>query len=201
MSEQTISQIIASAFEEVKTADVVRQEQLCVWGGSFESARLSEFLQLWEKDLSGYLHWRIYQYVSRLEVEKSSVGAPPDDLDWLERARCFSEDGDLDLRRDRETIYWRFLGNPAITWPDLKAADFECCDFWNGRQDYWVREFVVKTVQWQWRDGENQVGGQWLCYGPLLTQPSTHTIVYLNQRHYIRGGRVEFVRFTGLEAK
>lgn len=187
-------------FEEVQSAARVGPEDLCVIGGRFEAERLSTFVELWARTLGQRMPWRIYEYVSKLLVEQSNTGIPAEDLQSLERARCFGGLADLDLRRDLSTIYWRFIGDPSISLPNLNAESFEANDYWTRRGNILLRRFEKSTLQW--RSDDDRVGGQWVMYGDLVLEDEKNKLkVFLKQIHYVRNGRLELVRFTDFETE
>ncbi|MFY9572379.1 MAG: hypothetical protein WAV20_13345, partial [Blastocatellia bacterium] len=142
----------------------------------------------------------IYEYVSKLSIERSNTGIPTEYLDSLERARCFGGLGDLDVRRDLGTIYWRFAGDPDVEVPDLSASEFGTANYWTGREHVRLRRFKKKTLQW--RPDDDRVGGEWLTYGDSVLEEERKTLkVFLKQIHYVRAGRLELVRFTDFETE
>lgn len=203
MSERTandeISSEISKVFDRVQHARLIGPEDLRVLGGYFAESRLPEFIQLWGDAFTQHLPSRIYERVSRLKVEREAT-APPSDFDSLERARCFGPRGDLDMRRDGATIYWRLVGEADVQWPDVAAADFVAHDYWRGRPaDFRLRELAAQTIQW--RPNDDRVGGDWLSYGGMVAgaqqenQPQEHHKILLQQRRYLRAGRQELARF------
>lgn len=194
MSDKTTADEIRDVFDSVRNAKLVGPEELCVLGGRFEAARLQEFAQLWKDALSEYLPHRIYEYVSSLRVGRAAAALPLEEIDSLERARCFGPNGDLDLRRDGSTIYWRLVGEAGVEWPDLRTGGFGSDDYWQTHSER-LRAMTGQTVQW--RPNEERVGGDWLKYDGLVgNEEVEHHKIFLRQFRYLRGGRLELLRFT-----
>lgn len=193
MPDKTTADEIRDVFDSVRNADLVGPEKLCVLGGRFGAVRLQEFVQLWNGALSEHMPQRIYEYVSSLKVERAAAALPLEEIDSLERARCFGLNGDLDIRRDGATIHWRLVGEIGIEWPDLQTAGLTPRDYWaehSGR----LRVITAQTVQW--RPNEDRVGGDWLKYDGLVgDEKDEHNKIFLRLFRYLRGGRLELVRF------
>lgn len=195
-----IQDTLKRIFAGVHDTSRVGPEDLRAIGGSFEAAHLPAFVELWARTLGAELPWRIYEYVSSLLVERSNTGIPTENVDSLERARCFGRSGDLDVRRDLGTIYWRFVGDPTVQLPDLDAAELRTANYWTGREHVPLRSFGKKTLQW--RPDDDRVGGEWLTYGDSVLADESKTLkVFLRQIHYVRAGRLELVRFTDFETE
>lgn len=193
MPDKTTADEIRDVFDSVRNADLVGPEKLCVLGGRFEAARLQEFVQLWKEALSEHMPQRIYEYVSSLKIERTAAALPLEEIDSLERTRCFGLNGDLDLRRDDSIIHWRLVGEAGIEWPDLRTAGFASRDYWQAHSER-LRVMTAQTVQW--RPNEERVGGDWLKYGGLVgDEEGEHHKIFLRQFRYQRDGRLELVRF------
>jgi hypothetical protein len=203
MKQDTVKgklQDIFNRIRDVKKTPLIGPQQLCVVGGRFSAAQLPKFIELWEPVLAAQMPWRIYEYVSRLSVKRSNIGIPLTDLNSLERARCFGEMGDLDLRRDLATIYWRFAGDPSIKLPDFNANYFKAYNYWTEQEEnFLLRQFDTQTVQWRPDDGRV---GDWKSYAGLVPEDKKNKLkVLLKQIHYVRAGRIELVRLTGFETE
>jgi hypothetical protein len=193
MPDKTTADEIRDVFNSVRNAKLVGPEELCVLGGRFEAARLWEFMQCWKDALSKHMPQRICEYVSSLKVKRTADALPLEEIDSLERARCFGLNGDLDLRRDGSTIHWRLVAEAGIEWPDPRTVGFASHDYWQTHPER-LRVIIAQTLQW--RPNEERVGGDWLKYDGLVgDEEDEHHKIFLRQFRYLRGGRLEMVRF------
>jgi hypothetical protein len=185
---------IDDAIAELKSATWVGQERLVIWGGSFPEEYWINFLQTWQMTLQEQLPWRIEETVSQTVTRNanSTDTAPlPDDAYFIERLRCFGPHGDLDIRRDRGSFHWRFIGDRGEPWPEL-PAEVNCRDFWETQPEGKTLRFrVVPKQYYQWRRNDRRVSAEW--YGPANRGED----LYLEQIHYLQKGQIAFVRCTG----
>jgi hypothetical protein len=192
-SQKSASDWIDVAMEELAKTSWAGPEDLVIWGGSFLDIKWTEFFAVWQAVLQERLPWRIEETVSQTATRKATPAnaALPADTYSLERLRCFGPDGDLDLRRDHETIHWRFIGDLGKSWPELPKG-IVSHDFWQEQPEgEKVRFRVVQKSYYQWRPNDRRVSTQW--YSLADRSPD----LYLEQIHYLRQGQTAFVRFTG----
>lgn len=103
----------------LRTAPRYTRANLVVLGGEFPAVGLGAFLDAW-RGAGAALPWRIWEYTSRLVMAKqgdpaTDADAWPTSVDYVERGRLFGAGGDLDLRRDRDRVLWRFVGLAETT--------------------------------------------------------------------------------------
>ena len=192
-SQKSASDWIDAAIEEFAETSWAGPEDLVIWGGSFPDKKWTEFLTVWQAALQERLPWRIEETVSQAVTRKATPAgsALPADIYSLERLRCFGPHGDLDLRRDRETIHWRFIGDRGEPWPKLPNG-MACHDFWQEQPEGEKARFrVIEKSYYQWRPNDRRVSAQWYSLADRTPE------LYLEQIHYLRQGQTAFVRFAG----
>lgn len=181
---------IRETFKRVGKHDndkVVGKDDLTIWGGNFEADQLDAFLQQW----SGFT-WCFLESVSAFAVQKAphTYG----DVEHVERLRLFDKAGDLDIRRDGNRFYWRFIGiggRQPLNPPFAKVDDF-----W---ASYPSQQFLrIDRRYYQWRKGDERVGLDLSKYFPNLKGGAADPAIYLKQIHYLDQGNIAFVRYVDL---
>jgi hypothetical protein len=189
-------QIIEGVKQELKDLYNSRIElkSLCIWGGEFAEADLENFLLEWQKHNS-YFTWRMWELVSRFDLDKSQDALQPlnGKLEGVERGRFFGMNGDLMVRRDGHKFFWRFIGDSSITWPGLKGK-YGFADYAESHPKKCDHFYRREVPYYQWHEKERRVTDHWLVQNKLPSRQS-----YLVQHHYMREGRIEFVRYVDLK--
>ncbi|MFQ5633636.1 MAG: hypothetical protein ACE5I1_33140, partial [bacterium] len=187
---------------------------LNIWGGLFrdENNNFASFIGKWEKH-NGQFDWALWEAVSRfdlVELKDDSNFLPPETEDFndIERVRIFGEKGDLLVRRDGLDLYWRFIGEKGEMWPEFDAEPFKPKKYDESESpdgdkfsDYSFFQEDVKYLLWNKyldankKKSEQRVSTHWRDskYAQLGDGE-----MYLHQRHYLRGGRIEFVRYLAI---
>ncbi len=192
--QKSAREFAEQAIDAAQKATRVSQKNLIIWGGAFPAERLSAFFAAWGTAQLKQMQWRMYEYVHRFHVVKATARATLPPAKYLERVRLFGQRGDLDLRRDGEIFHWRFLGDAKPNPPKL-AGEFKPQDFWaNQPSSLEYREIEMKY--YQWHGNERRVDSSWLTSAGLKAEG-----VFLIQKHYLRNGRVEFVRYVGFDGE
>ena len=194
---QEATQFIQQAFQRAKPTEggMKGKDDLVIWGGEFQAGGLGRFLMAWDKTLDK-LTWRMVELVSSFDVKRQSNDLFGNEDD-VERLRLFGESGDLDIRRDGNQHYWRFIGEGTDRWPDLGAYLAKDGDFF---ADYPQQLFhVITECYYQWRGGDARVGLDLSPYFPQYGHGRQAPGVYLKQEHYLVDGRIAFVRYLGFE--
>lgn len=191
MNDKTMN-FIEQAFAEALPDPTITPANLTILGGEFKSDQLVTFLEVWRDIPVGCFSWAMIEEVSRFYVRQVAVPAEalPDDPYMLERMRIFGPAADLDLRRDGDTFYWRFLGNTGISWPKTT--------FITDENNYWLAseaptpfcERDLYYYQWRRTPDEQRVAQNWVPEGIDGARFN-----YLHQKHYLDNGRIAFVRY------
>jgi hypothetical protein len=187
----------------VQESGVTRAE-LALWGGSFDAARLDNFLDAWSWD-EVEMPWHIWEWISdtTFVYQKGKPNAEAGEFRrpaWLERARFFGESGDLELRRAGSRYRWRFVGKPR----DLNVPkDYKPTDYWAHHEaPLYPQERTV--LLW---GQELEGGGRWhedRVAAAELAYPHVHGSVetgrvHLRYREYLSGGNVAAVWWVAVE--
>lgn len=167
--------------DELRSAVVAPDELPAMWGGEFCAGRLQAFLVAWTG--RGDLPWRVWEWISDMQI-MHGAGAPPANLQWLERGRLFGDGGDLTLRRDGERFMWHFVGSHAsplpagFVWDEERggqdttttsvddAPPFLVSNYWQSRQGNDWRRFRRTALLWgqelqETRNGQIKDLGIW----------------------------------------
>jgi len=197
--------IIGAARKKLDNLQTITAKKLLIWGGSFQEAELAEFIKVWEGS-QAHFSWQMWEAVSRFDLVRSrsqTVLRPPagNRFDDIERIRLFGNKGDLLIRRDADWFAWRFIGDPVgdgeAAWPML-IKKYEMKDYADSHGDnlfYWQD---VSYLLWHRDEKEQRVSTLWAdARNANLTKQEK----YLNQRHYMRQGRIEFVRYLNIGEK
>jgi|SRR5208337_2143706 len=121
----------------------------------------------------------------------------------FERARFFGVEGDLELRRDRDRVLWRYLGNLAPTVP----PDFDPLDFWTSHEGLELLERDDCSLLWgkynvalgRWHD--DRVGWarlEYLCADRAHPHEPADRVT-LHYTLLMDGGQIAFVWWKNLE--
>ncbi len=194
MNEFNVQDLVQQAFDDAKNATIANRDNLAIRGGNFPAGNLYAFWHEW-RTLIARLEWRMFEYVNEFQLRNTAANPDlpePHEFWKLERARIFGDVGDLEVRRDGETFYWRYIGVNDTNLPVVSSA-FGGQDFWatNGAMEF----HVAHKDYYQWRgiaQKEQRVDSKWLDHIGLGDEN-----VKLQTREYLRAGRVEFVRFIG----
>lgn len=197
--QETTQSFIDQAFRDAETAvaNPCTTQNLFIWGGQFHNeppARLEQFLQVWQAENGPAFRWMMVEEVDKFYVKPASLTDLIAQHAFLERARLFGEEGDLDIRRDADTIHWRFISETHAAPPTLPVWANAVAFPWNERENQSFARHEHCYYQWR-RDGnEPRVKNDWL-EGSNLAE----TGLVLRQVHYLENGRIAFVRYVDIE--
>lgn len=196
-NNQDAAYFIQQAFDRAKLAEERMKDasDLVIWGGEFKADALNDFLSAWGHALKK-LTWRMVELVSSFDVKRKDQDLFDDEND-VERLRLFGEQGDLDIRRDGNRFYWRFIAENMDEWPDLGVYLEEDGDFFAVNPKHQFQ--VVTKCYYQWRGGDDRVGLDLSSYFPQYKHGQGAPGIDLKQEHYLVDGRVVFVRYVGYE--
>lgn len=179
--------------------DKTTKAELVIWSGRFKAltSNLQSFLDAWGS-YSSFFTWGLWESASRFDVENRNgqhkIAPPADQLVHVERVRLFGEKGDLDIRRDVEQFYWRFIGDhfdPSTIKPDLSA--FAPRDYFEQNGEAGFRKLEKSYYLWRKDEKENRVNTMWVENTKLADVDN-----YLKQVHYFLDGELAFVRYVGI---
>jgi len=182
--------------ELLDPANEVSPGELEIWGGHVPVNELAGFLETWDQAARA-MEWRIREYPGRIKFTRGSPSN--EDLNLLERARIFGEDGDLSLRRDGDRVLWHFvgrfeppdLGGTRFSWDKLSDAKLRRRErtalLWGKQKD---RTSEEDPYCWQ----EDRVGRATLEY-PLHCRAERLALRYTE---FSDGGQVAFVWWKDL---
>lgn len=186
----TIKEHVVAAFEQAQKV-IDTPASLYVWGGQFSSAEhaLGTFLDAWNSDNAPQFQFSMVEHVSHFRAGHANLAELNQQASLLERVRLFGQEGDLDIRRDGETIYWRFISENNSGLPDLAQFGAEAYPdngkaFAKDERSYllWLRDQALeKRVKHEWAEGLD--------------------FTHLKQVQYLENGRVAFVRYVAFEVE
>ena len=214
MSEQIKSakELVEKAFNQAQKV-IDAPVSLHIWGGSFNDTKqllntaqnnsdeaieqsgnfndtkqsLNTFLNAWDDEKSPKFQFSMVEHVNHFRANTANLKAIIQQADLTERIRLFGEDGDLDIRRDGNTIHWRFISEEETKLPDLSNFGAEPypadSEFAKDVQTYllWRRDKHEQRVKHKWAEGVD--------------------FTHLKQVQYLRNGRVAFVRYVAFEER
>ncbi len=194
-----VGDFVKEAFDTVtlEKASSHGQDSLVILGGTFAEDQFAPFLKEWGDYLDN-LPWRIWVHPSRFALLHKDFAPMPTDGDAVERLHCFGDNGDLIIRRDENSFYWRFIGTKKVSWPQVAGAE----DYWHDSNGSFL---AVEQNYFQWR--RTEIGGNgkppierrvrrdWAEKSPLNKDKD----YVLKQIHYLDNGRIAFVRSVGFE--
>ncbi len=197
--QATTQSFIDRAFQDAKTAvtNPCTAQNLFIWGGQFHNeppARLEQFLQAWQADGSLVFRWMMVEEVDEFYVKPASLPNLIAQHTLLERARLFGEAGDLDIRRDADTIHWRFISEAHAAPPALPAWVNAVPFPWDERENQSFARHEQCYYQWRQDNQEQRVKRNWLEDSSLA-----ETGLMLRQVQYLENGRIAFVRYVNIE--
>lgn len=187
MSNQTktIKEYVVAAFEQAQAA-IKNKSSVYVWGGQFSSAEhtLGTFLDTWNTENGPQFQFSMVEHVNYFRAFLANLAELGQQANLLERIRLFGPAGDLDIRRDGETIYWRFISETDTALPDLAPFGMEAYPekgktFAKDERSYllWRSDKQEQRVKHAWAEGLD--------------------FTHLQQVQYLENGRVAFVRYIG----
>jgi len=175
---------------------LIGSNQLTVLGGkeTFSAERAQALLTAWRIPRSD-MPWAVWEFLSEMTpiCRANRAEFIPTDLTYLERARVFGNGGDLELRRDGERLFWRFIGEPGEQQTPL---GFAANNYWDKHTEH-LHQRELTALLWGERDDsrntwyEARVGAANLNY----EVPSDWKRVRLHLIEYSRAGVVELVRW------
>lgn len=172
------------------------QDQLAIWGGRCGTeADVLQLLQKWPKRDEA-MPYRIWEYSDRIDFEEKKL---PQDAHWLERGRLFGPGGDLEVRRDGDRFYWRFVGRAGARPPD---GSFHALNFWT-QTEPGTRFFHSEDRALLWgerREGFDHWFDDRVARARLNYPWDKEGRVQVKYRTFSRAGQVEFVWLLGLES-
>ncbi len=178
-------------------------ETFGAWGGICPPEKLSEFLKAWAFRPA----FAVWETSDSIEWSKKGQAGDPSehpalsaDAAYLERARMFGPDGDLQIRREEDRFLWSFVGEPGAGPP----AGWPAESFWENPENEGVRYRRKEETFLLWgekKDGrdrwhDDRVAAARLDY-PVDAESGGR--VQARADLFIRNGRTEFVRFKSLE--
>jgi hypothetical protein len=189
--------------QEMLDTPQVDPKCLTVWGGEFEFAAemLEAFLEAWNLPQAS-MPWSLWQWTDDIDMDHQ--GAPPSDLDYLERGRIFGKQGDLELRRNGDQVLWRFIGVADDSDPlpaGVKSPDYGATNYWDEHEGRYLRPYIRTALLWgadEEGDGrwyEDRVGRADLNYPEM----EGNQVVLVRYIEYLHGSNVELVRLLRLE--
>jgi hypothetical protein len=188
---------------EMAPGKETRARQLEAWGGKItlgeQISKLEMFLQHWEPPRAA-MPWSIWQWTDAMEIKH--MGAPPEDLAYLERGHVFGKAGHLELRRDGDYILWRYVGEPDTLPTEFEPKKYHGANYWETRPTVpFLRpyrrtallwgEYVAQSRRWY----ADRVGWADLAYTTL----EGNERVQMTYIEYLNGSSIELVRLLGLE--
>ena len=197
--QDTTQSFIDQAFQDAATTVTNRYtaQNLFIWGGQFHNEppdRLIQFLQAWQAEGFPVFHWMMVEEVDEFYVKSASLTDLIAQHTLLERARLFGEAGDLDIRRDGNTIHWRFISETRAALPTLPVGANAVPFLWDERENQSFARHEQSYYQWR-RDGkEPRVKKNW-----LVDEDFSETGLLLRQVQYLENGRIAFVRYVDIE--
>jgi hypothetical protein len=178
--------------QRLADAPVRTEEDLSIWGGDFEAARLADFLKGWKLE-QREIPWRVWEQVSQIVFRWETLPGNPE---LLERGRLFGPGGDLSLRRDGNRFLWHFIGPAEVEPP----AGFEARNYWEDKERYPLREHDETVLLWgEWYSDpgrwlEDRAGRADLQYPKMLGEER----VWLDYGRYEEAGQTAFIWYRGL---
>jgi len=170
------------------------EDRFAVWGGQFAPQHWRDFLATWVWPVAE-TRWGVWEYVSEFEMNDGGLPAA-DRMGTLERAELFGESGHVNTRRDRERVYWHFVGDKEITVP--QAEEYCGTEYWARHNGDMFRRTEKKVLLWGERVGEtdrwhdDRVAWAKLIYPSVKSERAQATYY-----EFTRGGQVAFVWLTG----
>ncbi|MBD3190529.1 MAG: hypothetical protein GF308_07785 [Candidatus Heimdallarchaeota archaeon] len=116
---------LTKEIEKLKKEKPVSKGEPLIYGGKITDNELQDFLRQFNFKKMPY---SIIELVNNLSIEKNFDYSKMD-FDRVERIRSFGEGGDLDLRRDENQFYWRYIGKTSL------PSNIDGEDFWSANQD------------------------------------------------------------------
>ncbi|KAA3657382.1 MAG: hypothetical protein DWQ04_28240 [Chloroflexi bacterium] len=198
---KTAKEFIAEAFKKAKKAHKKRRgkDSLFVWGGKFtievddkNISTLEKFLSAWAASNAPQFKWMMVEEVSEFYVARADIKTAMQQQAQIERVRLFGKGGDLDIRRDADTIYWRFISEKTKQLPSLPAIA-QAEDFWADPKNAKKQFARHKQRYFQWRrdDKEQRVTHKWVHIDETVQE-----LNYLKQVQYLENGRIAFTRYV-----
>ena len=181
---KTIEDYVVATFEQAQ-ATIKNKSSLYIVGGQFSSAEraLSTFLAAWSNDSAPPFQFSMVEHVSFFRAGYANLTEISKQADLLERVRLFGLAGDLDIRRDGEIIYWRYISETDTALPELTQFGIEAYPdngktFAKDERSYllWRRDPQEQRVRHDWAAGLE--------------------FTHLQQVHYLENGRIAFVRYV-----
>ncbi|HBW37362.1 hypothetical protein [Desulfosporosinus sp. BICA1-9] len=173
--------------------NVITKDDLQIMGGNFLTEKCPKFLT----NLPEALDWAIFEYSNGCELIKSSDLTTPSDaslvkLERLERVRFFGAGGDLDIRRDQNTLFWRFVGRKS-NFP----AEFASLDFW---QSGGIASLVVhEETLYLWGEWRGNKFKEAKVAAANLNYPISGKRAIIKTNVYSYYGRPQFSWYRSLE--
>jgi hypothetical protein len=146
----------------MKYIDKLLEERLAkgdikIWGGKITEEHLASFVSLWDMSRMPFI---ILETLGDIRVTRNSDYLEIDPY-VVDRLRIFGEDGDLDIRRDSNIFFWRYIGMNSPPegiegksfWdenPDKRffMGDDECALLWgkyDSRKKLWHERRVASA--------------------------------------------------------
>jgi hypothetical protein len=173
--EQAVKQMLD------KDSLIADGSEIVIWGGSFSTDRLPDFLKVWDFAAMPYVLKESAHDIDFRQEEASAIASQiATHHGLLERARIFGANkdmtsgGDLNLRRDEDAFLWHFIGANdtarQVSLAKLQNAGFESKDFWKENPGCQLRLCDESALLWgdykedqnKWRD--DRVGWAELFY-------------------------------------
>jgi len=190
-NETNIRNMIQPILENKK-----KQGNLEIWGGEIEKNKLKGFLEAWNFEEMSY---SIIETINTMVFEKdfNFQNWQDTEFDSFQRARIFGIKGDLEIRKDGASFFWRFIGD------DKPPENYQQNDFWKNHpnQEFFTAEEEAflwgkyNALSERWRS--DKVGKANLNY-PLQERIESSR-VKLNFETYSHNAQIAFVRLKGIK--
>ena len=101
----------------------IKKGNLEIWGGEIDRNELKDFLKAWDfiellggtqiEDKDKDTYYSIIETINSMVFERNFDFQNWQDAEFnsLQRARIFGIRGDLEIRKDGSSIFWRFIGD------------------------------------------------------------------------------------------
>lgn len=168
------------------------RDNIEIWGGKIAEKHLTSFINLWDISTMPFI---ILETLEDIRITRSSDCLKIDPY-MVDRLRIFGKDGDLDIRRDSNIFFWRYIGESNL------PEGIEGKSFWEENPD---RKFFTGDEEyallWGKYDSrrrlwfERRVASANLSY-PIENNPKRVRVQY---RTLSENGILAFVRFLAIE--
>lgn len=188
MNNTDVSESIQSILESK-----IKQGDLEIWGGKIDEQELRDFLNAWDFNQMPY---SITETINTImfEMNFNFQNLQESLLNSIQRVRIFGIKGDLNIRKDGSSIFWRFIGD------EKPPENYNQNNFWinHPNQEFFTTDeeaFLWGTYNpesHRWRS--NKVGKADLNY-PV----QEFSRVKLNFKTFSHNAQIAFVRLIDVK--